>query len=138
MAEQKIHIKNKKAGFEYTLFDKYTAGIQLLGTEIKSIRAGKASIVEAYCVVENGEIFIRNMHIDEYTNGGFVNHEVRRDRKLLLNRTEINKISKKLKAKGYTLGFVPTLGRAPKAGRTALLAFVIAMPIMSSATAIIG
>lgn len=111
-----IKIKNKKARFEYHFIDTYTAGIQLLGTEIKSIRMGKASIAESYCVLENGEIFVRNMYIQEYGNGGFVNHQPRRDRKLLLNRTEINKIDRKLKTKGFalisTLMFIDEKGRA--------------------------
>jgi SsrA-binding protein len=83
--------------------DTYVAGIQLTGTEIKSIRNNKASIVEAYCVVQKGEVFIRNMYIQEYENRGFVNHEARRDRKLLLNQTEINKIERKIKTKGFAL-----------------------------------
>ena len=99
----KISIKNSKAKFEFTFIDTYVAGIQLTGTEIKSIRNNKASIVEAYCVVQKGEIFIRNMYIQEYENRGFVNHEARRDRKLLLNATEINKIERKIKTKGFAL-----------------------------------
>jgi SsrA-binding protein len=98
-----IRIRNKKAGFLYEIIEKYTAGIQLLGTEIKSIRAGKASITEAYCVFVGDEIFIRNMNIAEYDLGGYVNHEPRRDRKLLLNRKEINKLEKKMKERGFTL-----------------------------------
>lgn len=98
-----INIKNKKAKFEYHFIDTYTAGIQLLGTEIKSIRIGQASIAESYCVVEKGEIFVRNMYIQEYGNGGFVNHQPRRDRKLLLNKSEIIKIDRKLKTKGFAL-----------------------------------
>lgn len=111
-----VKIKNKKAKFEYHFIDTYTAGIQLEGTEIKSIRLGKASISESYCVVEKGEIYVRNMYIEEYSNGGFVNHQPRRDRKLLLNRTEINKIERKLKVKGFalvsTLMFIDDNGRA--------------------------
>jgi SsrA-binding protein len=98
-----INIKNKKAKFEYEFLESYTAGIQLLGTEIKSIRESKASIVEAYCVVVNDEVYIRNMYINEYKNASFDKHEVRRDRKLLLNRSEINKIARKLKLKGLAL-----------------------------------
>lgn len=103
MADQRINIKNKKARFEFAILDEYIAGLQLFGTEIKSIRAGKASIGESYCLVQNDELFVRNMYIAEYENGGYANHEIRRDRKLLLNRNEIDKINKKLKAKGYTL-----------------------------------
>ncbi|MBW7867712.1 MAG: SsrA-binding protein SmpB [Brumimicrobium sp.] len=104
MAEQnKINILNKRARFEYHILDTFTAGIQLGGTEIKSIRLGKASIMEAYCVVENNEVFIRNMHIAEYSNASFYQHKPKADRKLLLNRKEINKIDRKLQTKGFTL-----------------------------------
>lgn len=98
-----INIKNKQAKFEYTLLDKYVAGIQLGGTEIKSIRSGKASIKEAFCVIEDGQVYIRNMHINEYENGSFYNHSPRADRKLLLNRSEIDKLNKKMTTKGYTI-----------------------------------
>ena len=103
MAVKELNIRNKKARFEYHLEDIYTAGIQLSGTEIKSIRNGKASILEAYCIHSNGEVWIRNMHITEYENGSFYNHKPRADRKLLLNRKEILKIEKFLKIKGNTL-----------------------------------
>tara|TARA_B100000508_G_scaffold118450_1_gene98618 strand:- start:131830 stop:132288 length:459 start_codon:yes stop_codon:yes gene_type:complete len=98
-----INIKNKKAKFEYHILDKYTAGIQLGGTEIKSIRLGKASIQEAYCVVEDGEVFIRNMHIREYENASFYQHKPKADRKLLLNKQEIKKLEKKMNTKGFTI-----------------------------------
>ena len=88
---------------EFEILDKFVAGIQLTGTEIKSIRESKASIVEAYCVIVNNEVFIRNMYIQEYKNASFEKHEIRRDRKLLLNRSEINKIDRKLKLKGLAL-----------------------------------
>ena len=101
--QKKISIKNKKAYFDYEILDKYTDGIKLLGTEIKSIRESKASIKEAYCYVDNGEVFIKNMHITEYANGGFINHEPYRLRKLLLNKKEIEKIEKKLKDVGITI-----------------------------------
>lgn len=101
--KNQINIQNKKARFEYHLIDKFVAGMQLTGTEIKSIRNGKASIVEAYCVFLDGEVFIRNMHIAAYENGSFYNHTPRGDRKLLLNRKEINKIEKFLKVKGNAL-----------------------------------
>lgn len=103
MAAPTINIRNKKAKFEFEFLESYTAGIQLLGTEIKSIRSSKASIVEAYCIISNGECFIRNMYIQEYENASFGTHEIRRDRKLLLKRTEINKIERKLKMKGLAL-----------------------------------
>ena len=99
----KINIKNKKAKFEYEFLEKFTAGLQLYGTEIKSIRAGKASIVEGYCFVHNGEVFIKNMYISEYEQGSYNNHEPRRDRKLLLNRNEIEKLIKKKKDVGLTI-----------------------------------
>jgi SsrA-binding protein len=98
-----VNIKNKRAKFEYQLLDKYVAGIQLGGTEIKSIRNGKASILEAYCVIENGQVFIRNMHITEYENASFYQHKPTADRKLLLNRREIDKLDKKMKQKGFTI-----------------------------------
>ncbi len=103
MSQKPLNIKNKRARFEYHLLDVFSAGIQLTGTEIKSIRSGKASIIEAYCVFDRGEVFIRNMHITEYENGSFYNHKPRGDRKLLLNRKEIDKIEKFLKDKGNTL-----------------------------------
>ena len=105
--QNKISIKNKKAYFDYEIMDKYVCGIKLLGTEIKSVRESKASIKEAYCFINNIEVFIKNMHIAEYTNGGFTNHEPYRERKLLLNKREILKIEKKLKDNGITL--VPLL-----------------------------
>lgn len=98
-----INIKNKKAKFEYEFLEKFTAGLQLFGTEIKSIRAGKASIMEGYCFVNNGEVFIKNMYIAEYEQASYNNHEPRRDRKLLLNRTEIDKLVKKKKDVGLTI-----------------------------------
>lgn len=103
MSIKTVNIKNKKARFEYHLLDTYVAGIQLGGTEIKSIRNSKASILEAYCVCVNSEIWIRNMHITEYENGSFYNHKPRADRKLLLNRKEIKQIEKFLQVKGNTL-----------------------------------
>jgi SsrA-binding protein len=99
----RINIKNKKARFEFEFIETYTTGIVLTGTEIKSIRASKASIAESYGVMINSEIIIRNMYVQEYENGTHYNHETRRDRKLLLNRTELNKIERKIKSKGLTL-----------------------------------
>lgn len=98
-----VHIRNKKASFEYEFIDKYVAGIVLLGTEIKSIKEGKASLQEAYCFVSKDEIFVKGMHISVYTQGTFNNHEPLRERKLLLNRKEINKIETKSQEKGLTL-----------------------------------
>lgn len=100
-----INIKNRKAAFEYFLLDKYVAGIQLTGTEIKSIRESKASIAEAYCIITNGELWVKNMHVAEYEKGSYNNHEPKRDRKLLLTKKEINKLSRKLD-KGLTI--IPT------------------------------
>lgn len=98
-----INIKNKKASFEYNLLDKFTAGLQLTGTEIKAIRESKASIVEAYCLFINDELWVRNMHINIYDPGSYNNHQPTRDRKLLLNKRELEKISKKMKDKGLTI-----------------------------------
>ena len=103
MKANELNIRNKRARFEYHLLDTYIAGIQLLGTEIKSIRNGKASILEAYCVEHGGEIWIRNMHVSEYENASFYSHKPRADRKLLLSKKEILKISKFLQVKGNTL-----------------------------------
>ncbi len=99
----KVNIQNKKARFEYELLDIYTAGMQLLGTEIKSIRQGKASIAEAYCFMKENELWIKNMHIAEYAFGNINNHDPLRERKLLLNRHELQKIEKKLKDTGVTI-----------------------------------
>jgi SsrA-binding protein len=103
MTAVNLNIRNKKASFEYTFLEKYTAGVQLTGTEIKSIRASKVSIAEAYCYIKNGELFIKGMHIAEYDPGSYNNHDPLRDRKLLLNRVELKKIEKKLKNKGLTV-----------------------------------
>ncbi len=103
MAKSELNIRNKRARFEYHLLDTFIAGIQLAGTEIKSIRNGKASILEAYCVAHNGEIWIRNMHVSEYENSSFYTHKPRADRKLLLNKKEIDKIVKFLQVKGNTI-----------------------------------
>ncbi|MFH1159992.1 MAG: SsrA-binding protein SmpB [bacterium] len=98
-----ITIRNKKAQFEYFLLQEYTAGIQLTGTEIKSIRAGKASIVDAFCSFTGNELFVRNMHIAEYAYGTHYNHEPKRDRKLLLNRKELKKLLTKVNERGFTI-----------------------------------
>ena len=96
-------INNKKARFEYELLETFTAGMVLTGSEIKSIRQGKASIKEAYCFIENGELFIRNMNISPYEEAGRENHEPTRLRKLLLNASEIKKLERKLKDAGLTI-----------------------------------
>ena len=102
-----IQIKNKRAEFDFLLMDQYTAGIVLTGTEIKSIRQGKASLVETFCYVHNGEVWVKNMYIAHYEQGSYNNHIERRDRKLLLNRKEIRKIQNTVKAPGFSI--VPTL-----------------------------
>ena len=104
--EKSVNIKNRKAGYEYELIDKYIAGIQLQGTEIKSIRESKASISEAYCLFIKTELWIRNMDISEYSHGNIHNHEPKRDRKLLLTQQELDKLRKKIGKKG--LSIVPT------------------------------
>lgn len=104
MVQKNINIKNKRARFEYELLDKYMAGIVLGGTEIKSIRDGKASISESFCEFnEDGELFIINMHIDEYSHGSHYNHKPRAERKLLLNKRELTKLFKEVKASGLTI-----------------------------------
>jgi len=106
-ATSNISIKNRKAEYEYFLLAKFTAGLVLTGTEIKSIRAGKANIQDAYCSFENGELWVHNMHVSEYANGSYNNHEAKRDRKLLLNRRELKKLLVKLNERGFTI--IPTL-----------------------------
>ena len=98
-----MEIKNRSAYFEYFIDDKYTAGIMLTGTEVKSLRAGKASFNDSYCIFHNGELWIRSFHISEYTFGTVNNHDPLRERKLLLSKRELKKIETKLKEKGYTL-----------------------------------
>ena len=98
-----INIKNRKASFEYNFITTFIAGISLVGTEIKSIRNNKASISDAYCILIDNELYVKNLHIAEYENGGINNHEPKRDRKLLLNRQEIHKISVKVKEKGNSV-----------------------------------
>lgn len=103
MTQQTINIKNKRATFDYELLDTYTAGIVLTGTEIKSIRMGKGSLVDTYCLIEKGEMWVKNMYIAEYSFGSYNNHSVRRDRKLLLNKKEIRKIEREVKETGNTI-----------------------------------
>ncbi|WP_313383710.1 SsrA-binding protein SmpB [Chishuiella sp.] len=101
--QKEVTIKNKRARFEYELLDSYDAGIQLFGTEIKSIRMGKASITESFCQFKDGELYIINMFIDEYDWGTYFNHKTRRDRKLLLQRSELKKLERKTKETGLTI-----------------------------------
>lgn len=98
-----INIKNRKASFEYHFINTFVAGISLFGTEIKSIRNNQANISDAFCIFIENELFVKNLHIAEYSNGGHTNHETKRDRKLLLNKNEINKISGKTKEKGNSI-----------------------------------
>lgn len=101
--ENTINIKNKRASFEFSFIDKYIAGIQLSGTEIKSVREGKVNINDGFCVFLNEELYIRNMHIAHYFNGTYNNVEEKRDRKLLLTKHELSKLEGKLKDKGLTI-----------------------------------
>ncbi len=102
-----VQIRNKKASFEYFFIDTYTAGIVLTGTEIKSIRQGKASLVDAFCYINNGEMWVKGMNVSPYFYGSYANHEAKRDRKLLLNKREIAKLAEATKQPGFTI--VPTL-----------------------------
>jgi SsrA-binding protein len=98
-----INIKNKKASFSYEFIDKYIAGIKLTGTEIKSIRGSKASLVDTYCYFVDHELYVRGLNISEYSFGTHYNHEPKRDRKLLLTRRELNKLERKVSEKGLTI-----------------------------------
>lgn len=112
----RINIKNKKAYFDYELVEKYTAGIQLVGTEIKSIRNGKVTIGESYCSFHKNELYIRGLQIAEYAWASYNNHEPGRERKLLLERKELNKLQRKVKETGLTIValriFIPDTGYA--------------------------
>ena len=113
-----INIKNKRAEFDFKLMDKYTAGIELTGTEIKSIRKGKASLVDTYCYIIGGEVWVKNMYIAQYEQGSYNNPMERRDRKLLLNRREIRKMQQTVKSPGFSI--VPTLLFIDENGRAKL------------------
>ena len=110
-----IQIKNKKAAFEYFFVETYTAGIVLTGTEIKSIRLGKASLVDTYCYIVNGEMWLKGMNISPYFYGSFSNHEAKRERKLLLTKCEIIHLREATKQVGFTI--IPTLVFIDKNGR---------------------
>ena len=102
--QKNINIRNKKASFQYELLETYIAGIVLSGTEIKSIRLGKASIAESFCEFnEDGELFVINMQVDEYTHASHFNHQPKAERKLLLNKKELKKLQKEVKTKGLTI-----------------------------------
>ncbi|MCQ2204453.1 MAG: SsrA-binding protein SmpB [Bacteroidales bacterium] len=103
MGQQEINIKNKRALHNYELVDKYIAGIQLFGTEIKSLRGGHASLVDSYCFFNKGELWVKGMRISEYFYGTFNNHAPERERKLLLQKKELVKLERKVKESGYTI-----------------------------------
>ena len=103
MKQAPVNIKNKRATFDYELTDTYTAGIVLTGTEIKSIRLGKASLVDTFCYFANGELWVKNMHVAEYFYGSYNNHNARRERKLLLNKKELEKLMRGTKDPGFTI-----------------------------------
>ena len=106
MKQPPVNIKNKRATFDYELIDTYTAGIVLTGTEIKSIRLGKASLVDTFCFFSTGELWVKNMHVAEYFYGSYNNHAARRDRKLLLTKKELRKLERGTRETGFTI--VPT------------------------------
>jgi SsrA-binding protein len=98
-----INIRNKKASYEYAFLDKFVAGLMLAGTEIKSIRQGKANITDAFCVIEKGEVWLRNMQVEEYDKATHYNHQPKQDRKLLLNKHEIRKLMNNMKDQGLSI-----------------------------------
>lgn len=98
-----MEIKNRSAYYEYYIDDKYVAGIALLGTEVKSLRTGRASFNDSYCLFQKGELWIKSLHIAEYSHGTVNNHDPVRDRKLLLTKRELKKLEAKIKEKGYTI-----------------------------------
>lgn len=101
-----VNIENRRAKFDYQFIDKFIAGMVLKGTEIKSIREGKAALSDSFCYFRQGELFVRNLHVTEYSEASFANHEPTRERKLLLNKNELRKLEKSLKDQGLTI--VPT------------------------------
>ena len=98
-----VNIKNRRAGFDYEILDRYTAGIQLFGTEIKSIRESKASLADTFCQFADGELWVKQMHIAEYRFGSYANHESKRDRKLLLQKKELRKLERLTRDTGKTI-----------------------------------
>lgn len=103
MKPNEVNIQNRRARFDYEISETFTAGIVLTGTEIKSIRQGKASLVDTFCYVDNGEVWVKNMYVAEYFYGSYNNHNTRRDRKLLLTRKEIGRLEKAGKETGFTI-----------------------------------
>lgn len=101
-----VNIQNRRASFEFQFLDKYTAGIMLKGTEIKSIREGKVNLQDGYCVLHNGELYLHNVHISTYTEGTHYNHEPMRVRKLLVNKSELKRLEKGVQEQGVTI--IPT------------------------------
>ncbi|WP_219412717.1 SsrA-binding protein SmpB [Pseudonocardia nigra] len=100
---RKVIAQNRKARHDYTVLDTYEAGVALMGTEVKSLRMGRASLVESFATVDDGEVWLRNLHVPEYSMGGWTNHEPRRTRKLLLHRGEIERLIGKIREGGLTL-----------------------------------
>ena len=103
MANNQINIKNRRATFDYEIIETFTAGMVLTGTEIKSIRAGKAALTDTFCFINNDEVWVKNMYISEYFYGSYNNHEARRDRKLLLNKKEIERLKKNNDLAGFSI-----------------------------------
>lgn len=103
MNAKDVNIKNRRATYDYAIVETFTAGIVLTGTEIKSLRQGKASLVDTFCYVDRGEVWVKNMYIAEYFYGTYNNHAARRDRKLLLQRKEIRRLEKDGKESGFTI-----------------------------------
>jgi SsrA-binding protein len=103
MSENKINIKNKRAYFDFEILEKLVAGMELTGTEIKSIRMGKASLADSYCFFRNNELWVKGMRISEYDQGSYNNHDPYRERRLLLNRKELNRFEKRVREKGLTM-----------------------------------
>lgn len=101
--QQAVNIVNRKASYEYFLIECHIAGIELVGTEIKALREGKANLQDAYCFFHRGELFVKNMHISEYKQGNIYNHEPKRPRKLLMKKRELSKLKDQVEAKGKTL-----------------------------------
>ncbi|MBE7177188.1 MAG: SsrA-binding protein SmpB [Mucilaginibacter polytrichastri] len=100
---EQVYIKNKRVYFDFHVLEEFTAGIKLLGTEIKSIREGKANLTDAFCSFIDGQLYVRNLHISEYSHGSFYNHEAKRDRVLLLNKKELKKLKFRSEEKGLTI-----------------------------------
>ena len=101
--QQKISIKNRRASFDYSFIETYTAGMVLVGSEIKAIRQGKAALVDSFCYFRKGELYVKNINISEYIESNVYNHETTRERKLLLSKKELEKLEKKMKDQGLTI-----------------------------------